>query len=167
LDLGCGPHPREGFTGVDIRRFPGVSVVHDLTTRWPWKDGSVEEIHSSHCLEHFTAPQRIHFMNEAYRVLIPSGRCQLIVPHWASCRAYGDLTHQWPPVSEFWLFYLSKPWREANAPHNDAYTCDFDATWGYTMRQDLGVRNTEYQQFAMANYKEACQDLIAQLTRKP
>jgi hypothetical protein len=88
------------------------------------------------------------------------------VPHWASCRAYGDLTHQWPPVSEFWFYYLGKDWRAANAPHNDGYTCDFDATWGYTLHQEIAARNQEYQIHAMNFFKEAAQDIVATLTKK-
>ena len=166
VDLGCGPGKRDGFIGVDCRQFDGkVDIVHDLRKKWPWKDGEVEEAHCSHFIEHLTGPQRIHFVNELYRVLQPGGKCTVIVPHWASCRAYGDLTHQWPPVSEFWFYYLSKDWRLANAPHNDGYDCNFQATWGYAMRPDLSVRNSEFQQFAFANYKEAIQDLIATLIK--
>ena len=165
LDLGCGPHQRDGFTGVDLRDF-GQTIKTDLTKSWPWKDGSVVEAHASHFIEHLTAPQRIHFVNELYRVLVPGGKCQLIVPHWASCRAYGDLTHQWPPVSEFWFYYLSKEWRTQNAPHNDEYKCDFEATWGYTMHQALVPRNQEYQSHALAFWKEAAQDIVGTLTKK-
>lgn len=167
LDFGCGPHPREGFEGVDVRSFDGkVAHIVDLRrTPWPWADESVEEAHASHLVEHLTASERIQFCNELWRILIPGGKCQIIVPHWASCRAYGDLTHQWPPVSEFWFYYLDKPWRDQNAPHNDAYTCHFHATWGYSMREDLLVRNQEYQQFALQNYKETALDLMATLTK--
>jgi predicted SAM-dependent methyltransferase len=164
LDLGCGKNPREGFEGVDVRDFGQLHTV-DLIGRWPWRDESVEEAHASHVVEHFTPEQRIHFVNELYRVLIPGGKCQVVTPHWASCRAYGDMTHQWPPVSEFWWFYLSKKWREENAPHNDGYTCNFDAQWGYSMRQELLVKNQEYQQFALTNYKEAAADMITTLTK--
>ena len=122
LDFGCGPHKKEGFTGVDIHQFDGkVDIVADLTKRWPWRDSSIAEAHASHFIEHLNASQRIHFVNELYRTLMPGAKCLLIVPHWGSCRAYGDLTHQWPPVSEFWFYYLSKVWRAANAPHNDKY----------------------------------------------
>lgn len=165
LDFGCGKNPREGFQGVDVRDFGQPHTV-DLRGPWPWKDGAVEEAHASHFIEHLTGPERIHFVNELYRVLVPGGKCQIAVPHWASCRAYGDLTHQWPPVSEFWFYYLSKPWREQNAPHNDDYSCDFEATWGYVMNPALLVRNQEYQQFALANYKEAAQDMVATLTKR-
>jgi len=165
LDLGCGKSKREGFTGVDSRPFDGVDVVADLTGPWPWADGEVEEIHASHFIEHLTAPQRIHFVNEAWRVLKPGGKATLIAPHWGSCRAYGDLTHQWPPVSEFWFYYLSAEWRAANAPHNDGYTCDFSSTWGYGLSPALAVRNEEFRQFAVANYKESITDIIATLTK--
>lgn len=174
LDFGCGPHPREGFEGVDRLPFDGkVKHVLDLTKRWPWRDGSVAEAHASHIVEHFPAVERVHFCNELYRVLVPDGTCQVIVPHWASCRAYGDPTHAWPPVSEFWFYYLSQQWRTENAPHTDVmhwpqgFACHFEATWGYAMRPDLTVRNQEYQQFALANYKETCQDIIATLTKRP
>lgn len=166
LDLGCGPNKREGFTGVDAMQFDGkVDIVCDLTQKWPWDDASVTEVHASHFVEHLTATERIHFCNELYRVLIVGAKCTLITPHWDSCRAYGDLTHQWPPVSEFWFYYLSKGWRANNAPHNDGYNCDFACTWGYNMRPDLAVRNQEFQQFAFANYKESIQDLIATLVK--
>lgn len=95
LDLGCGPNKREGFKGADIRKFPGVDYVVDLTkTPWLWKKESVSEAHASHFVEHLTAEQRIAFCNELWRILVPGGTCQIIVPHWASCRAYGDLTHR-------------------------------------------------------------------------
>ncbi len=172
LDLGCGPHKRENFTGVDATAFIGVDIVHDLTvTPWPWSNESVGEAHASHFLEHLTAPQRMAFVNELYRILVPRGTCQIIVPHWASNRAYGDPTHQWPPVSEMWFFYLNREWRMQNAPHTDAkhlpggFDCNFAATWGYSLRPDLASRNQEYQQMAIANYKEVCMDTMATLTK--
>lgn len=174
LDFGCGPNTREGFEGVDAIAFPGVRHQVDLrVTPWPWADQSVAEAHASHLIEHLTAPERVAFVNELHRILVPGGTCQIIVPHWCSCRAYGDPTHQWPPVSEFWFFYLLRSWREANAPHTDGrhatgvgFTCDFDATWGYAMRGDLLVKNQEAQHFALNNYKEAAQDLVATLTKR-
>lgn len=170
LDLGSGPNGKAGFLHVDQTQFPGVDVVHDLTTPWPWPDNSIEEAHSSHCIEHFDAMERVHFLNELYRVLKPGAKCTLIAPHWSSCRAYGDPTHKWPPVSEFAFFYWKKDWRMANAPHTDAsnlkggFTCNFDVTWGYSLEPGVAQRNQEYQQYAMTYLKEACQDCIATLT---
>lgn len=164
LDLGCGKNPREGFEGVDSRDF-GQKHIVNLAKPWPWADSSVSEANASHFVEHLTAPERIHFINELFRVLIPGGTCQVVTPHWASTRAYGDLTHQWPPVSEFWFYYLSKAWRGQNAPHNDEYACDFVATWGYSMHADLIPRSQEYQAHALTFWKEAAQDLVATLAK--
>lgn len=172
LDLGAGPHKKEGFHGVDATAFEGIDTVWDLRkTPWPWKDASVAEAHASHFLEHLTSMQRCAFFNELYRILVPGGTCQIITPHWNSCRAYGDPTHQWPPVSEFLWYYLSRDWRLQNAPHTDAkylpggFDCNFVATWGYALRQDLTLWNQERQQYAIANYKEVCQDTICNLTK--
>lgn len=166
LDLGCGKNKKAGFTGVDSRVFDGVDVVADLTKPWEWADSSVTEINASHFVEHLTAEQRIHFINEAYRVLIPDGKLTIIVPHYASERAYGDLTHVWPPVVGFWFYYLNKDWRATNAPHNDQYTCHFEAAWGASYHPALTGRNPEYVQYASQWYREACQDMVAELKAK-
>lgn len=169
LDLGCGPRKKEGFKGVDSIAFPGVDFVLDLRQPWPWKDSTVAEAHCSHCLEHFGAMERVHVLNELWRVLVPGGKCTLIVPHWASCRAYGDPTHQWPPVSEFAFFYWKREWRMVNAPHTDisnnpqGFNCSFDVTWGYSLEASIATRNQEYQQHALQFFKEAAQDSVATL----
>jgi hypothetical protein len=173
LDFGCGPSKKEGFTGVDKIAFKGVDYVLDIgKARWPWKSGAVAEAHSSHFVEHLTALERIHFCNELHRVLIPGGKCTVIVPHWSSSRAYGDPTHQWPPIGEMWFMYLNREWRTTQAPHTDrkhwkeGYDCDFEATWGYGMNPNILQRNAEFQQFAISYYKEACHDIHATLTKR-
>jgi len=172
LDLGCGGKKKEGFHGVDQYKMDGVDTVLKIgTAKWPFADNSIEEAHSSHFVEHLTAQERVHFYNELHRVLKKGAKATIIVPHWASNRAYGDPTHQWPPVSEMSFYYLSKEWRATQAPHTDikwnkdGYKCDFQATWGYSFTPELGARNQEYIQFALANYKEACQDTHATLTK--
>ena len=184
LDFGCGPNPREGFEGVDIRSFDGKAkhvlnlvekntsgqfirkTPYELFKKWPWADNSVEEAHSSHFIEHLDQMERVHFVNELYRVLIPGGKALIIAPHWSSCRAYGDMTHKWPPVSEFWFFYLDKAWRAINAPHNDFYTCDFNVGWGYSLDNESVTKNQETQQFRMQHYKDVCQDIVVTFTKK-
>ena len=164
LDLGCGREPKEGFVGVDVRSYGRSDiVVCDLRMGpWKWENDSVDEVWCSHLVEHLTAPERIHFANELHRVLKPNATAEIITPHWASARAYGDLTHQWPPVSEFWFLYLSRAWREKNAPHAcDDYTCDFAVEWGCSMDEATALRNQEFQQFALRYYREAAQDLVA------
>lgn len=166
LDLGAGPNTKEGFEGVDILDFGQKHQVNLAVPGWPWDDGAAEEVHSSHFLEHLDGGERIVFWNELYRVLAPEGKAQIITPHWASCRAYGDPTHKWPPISEFAFYYLSEEWRRNNAPHVPL-ECNFDATWGYSLHPALAPRNQEYQQFAIQNYKEACQDIVATVVKRP
>jgi hypothetical protein len=166
LDLGCGAKKKDGFLGVDVRKFAAVDVVADLTQPWPWPNWSVGEVFCSHFVEHLDAAERIHFANELYRVLMPGGRATLITPHWASTRAYGDLTHKWPPVAESWYPHLNRRWRQENAPHGDAYDCDFDHSFDYGVSDALAARPTAEQHFAILNYKEAAQDLIAKLVRR-
>jgi hypothetical protein len=141
--------------------------VWNLTNRWPLEGGSVEEIHASHVIEHFTQGQRCFVMNEAHRVLMPGGKMTVIVPHWANNRAYGDPTHQWPPVGEMWFYYLGKKWRDEQAPHtNSMLSCDFDATWGYSIAPNVQARNQEFQQFALNHYTNAVLDIHATLTKR-
>lgn len=188
LDFGCGKnkHQEDGkkFIGVDSINFPEVDLVLDLTAKeksiqnadfsvthtykkWPWENDSVQEIFCSHFLEHLEPKERVHFVNECYRILKPGAQARIIVPHWASERAMGDLTHSAHPVSEMWFYYLDFNWRASNAPHNDFYKCNFACTWGYSMRNDLLSRNQEYQQFALANFKGAAQDTICTMTKVP
>jgi hypothetical protein len=172
LDVGCGSKKRDGFHGVDQYKMKGVDTVLDIgNVKWPWKDKTVDEINASHFIEHLTADERIHFYNESFRVLKEGCKVSIAVPHWASNRAYGDPTHQWPPVSEMSFYYLNQEWRDSQAPHTDAkwnkkgFKCNFHATWGYSFSPELGARSQEYVQFALQNYKEAAQDMIITLTK--
>jgi len=127
IDMGCGRCKKEGYIGVDCIEFEGVDLVLDAgKEKWPWKNNSVEDVYCSHMMEHLEPAERIHFVNELYRVLKKGKEAWIQVPYWGSARAYGDLTHKWPPVTEFWPLYLNKHWRETKSPHNVEYSCDFD-----------------------------------------
>lgn len=173
LDLGCGTRKQEGHLGIDKIAFPGVDFVCNLgVDRLPFENNVIDEIYCSHFLEHLTAEQRIYLINEAHRVLKQGGFMTIIVPHWASCRAYGDPTHQWPPIGEFWFYYLDRKWRAENAPHTDksnwdrGYDCDFESSWGYSLNGELLMRNEEYRQFAVSYYKESIQDIQATIKKR-
>lgn len=173
LNIGSGPNKIEGFISVDTIKFnDDVTVLNAGAEVWPWDDESVDEVLASHMIEHLTPQERCHFFNELHRVMKPTGKATVIAPHFASCRAYGDPTHQWPPIGEFFWYYLSKEWREANAPHADkknlewGYNCDLSCVWGNGMHPAIVTRNPEYQQYAMTNFKEAIQDLHCTITKK-
>lgn len=173
LDLGCGIRKEPGHIGLDRLPLKGVDVVIELgRDRWPYEDNSVDGARSVHQFEHLTLPERTHWLNELHRVLKPGARCLFIVPMWSSGRAYGDPTHQWPPVSEFSFFYWDRKWRLENAPHTDksnwdqGLDCDFEVTWGYGLDPMLESKNEEYKTFAINFYKEAAKDIHAALIKR-
>jgi hypothetical protein len=181
LDLGSGPNPREGFTGVDALNFGNDNIIqHDLRVApWPFEDNSVDEANCTHFLEHLTNLndqwERVRFFNELWRIMVPvtydaggravTGVCKLQIPHWCSNRYYGDPTHK-EPFGEMGICYLDPVWRKANAPHTDiefnpnGYSCHWACTYDYTLHPDLAGRNAEYMNMAVRFWKEAAQDTI-------
>lgn len=95
LNLGCCDHKLPGFLGVDI--CPPADVIADLRKPWPWPDSSVDEIFARDIFEHL--PDKIHTMNETWRVLKPCGRVEIIVPTTDGRGAWQDPTHvsYWTP----------------------------------------------------------------------
>ncbi len=93
LDIGCGRSKFKGTLGVDLVPLPGVDVAADLNTGLPFKDSSVDEIYTSHTLEHvqdFTG-----VMEELWRICRPNALVHIWVPH-ASCPfvTWIDPTHR-------------------------------------------------------------------------
>lgn len=68
LDIGCGKNKRPGYIGVDIDPNSNADVIASAL-ELPFSDGSVDEIYSSHLVEHFTPEEAQKFFNEIYRVL--------------------------------------------------------------------------------------------------
>ena len=168
LDLGTGKgrNRPEGFLGVDKDKYPHARIV-DLRKRWPWPDNSVDEVNANYLLPFLAPRERVFFMNELHRVLKPGAKATIITPYWAACKAFGDATTYWPPISEAWYARLNKAWRDAQDYDDpDGYLCDFDHTLGYNLHQSLVGRIMEYQQHAVVHFKEAAQDLIANLTKR-
>jgi SAM-dependent methyltransferase len=170
LDIGCGARRTDGHVGIDICECPGVDHVMDVRqTPWPIDDGAVESIHTSHFFEHLSGPERVPFMEECYRVLKDGGQMVVVCPHWNSMRAYGDPSHQWPPICEWTFLYFNKGWRETNLLTHGMYDmkCDFDFSYGYALDQDLTVKNNDYQQMAIKHYNNAVMDIHLTLTKRP
>lgn len=165
LDLGCGPRKAAGFVGVDSIAFDGVDTVADLRKPWPWADGSVDEVRTSHFVEHLTGSERIHFFNELSRVMKVGAKAFIVTPDWTNDCAYGDPTHQWPPMSRWYPLYLHKGWRDVNAPHV-GYSCDFDHVIGGSWEPYLEARNMEYRINVMQHQTNAMRDLHVTLIKK-
>jgi hypothetical protein len=63
---------------VDIRPFPGVDEIADLTTPWPWRD--LEYVYGEHFLEHLAPDDAMRFLSEAHAHLRPRGRVRFSTP---------------------------------------------------------------------------------------
>lgn len=135
LDLASGNNKQKGFIGMDIVGPPetDADIVHDLLTfPWPFDDNSVDEVFSSHFLEHIphgNDPRKdlmFEFMDEIYRILKPGGLARFVCPYYTSVRAFQDPTHQ-RFISEPMFNYFNKKWREElNQLKHYPVKCDFE-----------------------------------------
>lgn len=164
IDIGCGKNPREGFVGIDAINF-GQKHVLDVRKGIPYKPNAVDEVHSSHFVEHLTGPERVNFFNDLWRVMKNGATATIITPNWSHACAYGDPTHQWPPMSPWWPLYLDKQWRDGNAPHV-GFKCDFVGGVAGSWDARLNGRNPEFTQNAMNEQTNAWRDLIVTLTAR-
>lgn len=91
LNLGCADRQFPGFRSVD--KVPPADEIADLEQRWPWPDSSVDEVVAHDIFEHL--PDRIHTMNELWRVLRPGGKATIEVPSAAKGAGFAqDPTHR-------------------------------------------------------------------------
>lgn len=114
LNLGCGSQIVDGWTNVDyalgarlmkIPLFAAINrrvrlfemdwdrrvFVHDLRKEFPWSNGSVDVIYSSHTLEHLSKEDGRNFLDECFRVLRPGGLIRVVVPDLKTIiSAYND-----------------------------------------------------------------------------
>jgi predicted SAM-dependent methyltransferase len=157
-DLACGQNVREGFIGVDIADLPGVHSV-DLRRSWPWNDGTVDELHCSHFIEHLDGSEQIHLMNEAHRVLKVGGKLTIITPWWNSVRYHQDPTHK-KAFTDNTAAYFNRAWREANKLTHYPITADFDFTIHYSLSDPRWMTAGEAaRMFAIRYYANVIDDL--------
>lgn len=150
LDLACGQSPREGFEGVDLNAPDAEHRVDLFKFPYPWADASVDELHSSHFVEHLPAREvelrDVHFekahdhapafvgqdllfafFDECWRVLKKDGVMTVVVPNASSWRAFQDPTHRrFITRDTFW--YLNADWRAAQKLDHYRVRCDFAIT---------------------------------------
>lgn len=139
LDLGAGQNPREGFEGVDLCE-GSKHRVNLFRFPWPFDTSSVDEIHTSHFLEHVPMEQvddsglpvnpgegqdlLFKLMDECYRILKPNGVITIIVPNARSNRGFQDPTHRRFFVAETFLYFF-KEWRAVNKLDHYNVKCNF------------------------------------------
>jgi len=91
LNLGCGDDKKPSYINVDVCGNP--DMVCDLSKfPWPWEENSVDEVYSSHFLEHVQDLDRT--ILEIHRVLKPNGVIHFRVPHFRNPFGAWHL-HRW------------------------------------------------------------------------
>lgn len=76
LDIGPGPYPAPGFETLDIHKSPGVTHVGDCR-KPPFKAGTFDIVHSSHCIEHVHWYEVEDTIREWVRILKPGGALEV------------------------------------------------------------------------------------------
>jgi SAM-dependent methyltransferase len=84
LNLGGRTRTIKGFLNVDLYDGPEVDIKTDITKLDMFKDGSVDELYCSHCLEHTPHPRTVDVLKEWRRVLKPLGKAYIAVPDFAA-----------------------------------------------------------------------------------
>ena len=108
LHIGCGLNTPKGWINMDgsfnalLAKYPLVKkilakigvvseakikvpwskdiLVHDIRKRLPFEDNSMDEIYSSHVLEHIYGDESEDLLKECFRVLSPGGVIRIMVP---------------------------------------------------------------------------------------
>ncbi|MGE3974677.1 MAG: hypothetical protein AB7F59_09140 [Bdellovibrionales bacterium] len=92
LDIGCGPYCLPDAVGIDIRSYPGVSVVHDMNQApWPIQENQFRQIRCQHVIEHIANLEAL--TKEIFRLSQNGARVDFITPHYSSYASWGDPTH--------------------------------------------------------------------------
>lgn len=138
LDLGSGPTPLDGHLGIDLANHPPVPGKHlgvkafrlDRGYDWPFEDGSVEALYSSHLIEHLPASTALgkdilaHFFEQAWRVAELGA---LFVVRWPSL--IDEETGKWLPSAFF------------DPTHRRFIPREQMLYWSVQGRTDLGVEH--------------------------
>lgn len=93
MHLGCGERKEPGAVGVDIRKLPGVDIVHDLDRYpYPFKTGSVDRVIAVNIIEHIEDVVRT--MEEIHRVCRNGARVYVATSHFSALDSFTDPTHK-------------------------------------------------------------------------
>lgn len=128
LDIGCWDYPMKWFLGIDKRNLLNATYILNLDKeKLPFGDESVDEIYSSHFLEHVQDVESVFL--EFIRVLKVWSKMKIIVPFYSSPVAF-DPSHkaffnpysfsfyvEWKclfKVAPTYLHYTSKPYMRFN-----------------------------------------------------
>jgi glycogen(starch) synthase len=87
LNLGCGENPLADYINVDRRTMPGVNIIADVRNLGI-AAGTVQEIASSHLIEHFRSHHFAKVVLPYWKSLLrPDGLLRIVCPNWEAMLA--------------------------------------------------------------------------------
>ena len=108
LNVGCGEMYLEGFVNIDLHN-PKADITANVISLPMFADNTVDEIYSSHVIEHFHFHDGLLAMKEWHRILRPGGKLYIEAPELLGiCRKFLNE----PPENHIELYYqlFGQPW---------------------------------------------------------
>lgn len=93
LNLGSGRHVKKDYINLDIVKFKGVDVVHNINKfPWPFANNKFSEVLCSHVLEHVDNFNKA--INEIWRISKPGAIINIYVPYYVGLTYASDPSHK-------------------------------------------------------------------------
>lgn len=99
IDIGCGRYRKDGFIGIDMQKTTCVDILSNVDYGLPFADDSIEEVYSSHTIEHLTNCDL--FLRELARVCKSGALIELRMPYYSYIFALNP-GHKYP-FSDEWF----------------------------------------------------------------
>ena len=151
LHLGCGGVKLPGFINIDLRQTKATDMVADIR-KLPFEDGTIDEIHSYHVIEHFSEKDGRKALTHWYNLLKENGKLILECPDLEGiCARYLEKGEDDPRI--MMQFYGADRWE------NDAHL------WGYSKKsmkkllENIGFENvsvTEGKDYHATQLGDCC-----------
>ncbi|HNQ86932.1 MAG TPA: methyltransferase domain-containing protein [Deltaproteobacteria bacterium] len=106
LNLGSGFRPMDGYINLDKSPRTNPDMLHDLCDGLPYEDNSVEEVRAHDILEHIPIGKTVYVIEEIWRVLVPNGVLEIVIPSTDGRGAFQDPTHVSFWNINSWLYYI-------------------------------------------------------------
>lgn len=136
LQIGCGPHPLEGWLNTDITLDPlrkGDIMFLDASKPYPIPDASFDYVYSEHLFEHLTYPEATNMLKECYRILKPNGIIRIATPNLEFLVDMYE--HPEKDINKAYIEFNSK---RSGLPSSPVYAVNyFHTTWGHKIIYDF------------------------------
>jgi len=149
LDIGCGT-PDEWIEGDWIRVDPYVKEADIRKPAWdlPFGDNSIDEIHSSHVLEHLYKEQVVLTLKEWFRVLKVGGKLTIFVPDLEWC-------------CNWWLNHQTNKWDMdiiygGQSRKGEAHHTGFNRQIMIDYLHEVGIKVLKYEELETHSQKTLC-----------